>query len=255
MPSIRAFGLGFLWGSEWDPVALRFGAAPFLVGTLLTSVVALAISFPFSIALSLALGEHLPRTRVGFFLRTMVELLAGIPSVIYGFWGLFVVVPMVRQLELSLHVAPYGVGIFASACVLSIMIIPFSVSLGKEVVSLVPVELKEAALSLGATPFDVTWRVIIPFAKSGLFAGFMMAFGRALAETMAVTMVIGNQNSFPSSIFAPGNTLASAIANEFSEAVSNLYLSSLVELGLVLFVVTALINYVSRKVIHRMGVA
>jgi phosphate transport system permease protein len=184
----------------------------------------------------------------------MIELLAGVPSVIYGFCGLFLLAPLVRALEIELGVAPYGVGIFTASLVLSIMIIPYTASIGREVISLVPSNLKEAALSLGATRFEVIRKVVLPYAGSGIFAGILLSLGRALGETMAVTMVIGNSNFIPKSIFSPANTLASVIANEFTEATGSLYLASLVELGLVLFVVTTVINIVGKWIIRQMGV-
>jgi len=251
--SIKTFGFSFYTSAIWDPVRGIFGALPFLIGTLLSSVLALAISLPFSIAISLYLGEHVKQGIAHTFLSSTIDLLAGIPSVIYGFWGLLVLVPIVRQLEMSIGVIPYGVGIFSASIILALMIIPFSASLGKEIVSMVPQDLKEAAYALGATPLDVTRRVILPYAKSGLFAGILMSFGRALSETMAVTMVIGNANKIPQSIFSPGNTLASVIANEFAEAAEALYLSSLVQLGLLLFIVTGLTSFIGRYIIKRLA--
>jgi phosphate transport system permease protein len=184
----------------------------------------------------------------------MIELLAGVPSVIYGFCGLFLLAPVVRSLEVTLGATPYGVGIFTASLVLSIMVIPYSASIGREVINLVPSDLKEAALSLGATRFEVVRKVVLPYASSGIFAGILLSLGRALGETMAVTMVIGNSNFIPKSIFSPGNTLASVIANEFTEATGSLYLASLIELGLVLFVVTAVINILGKLTIRRLGV-
>jgi len=184
----------------------------------------------------------------------MIELLAGVPSVIYGFCGLFLLAPLVRILEMKLGVTPYGVGIFTASVVLSIMIIPYSALIGREVISLVPTDLKEAALSLGATRFEIIRKVVLPYAGSGIVAGILLSLGRALGETMAVTMVIGNSNFIPKSIFSPANTLASVIANEFTEATGSLYLASLIELGLVLFIVTTIINLIGKLVIRRMGV-
>ena len=184
----------------------------------------------------------------------MVELIAGIPSVIFGFFGIFVLVPVVRTLEIKLGVEPYGVGIFTSSLILSFMIIPFSASIGREVISMVPSDIKEAAYSLGATKYEVIKNVIIPYAKSGIFAGILLALGRALGETMAVTMVIGNSNFLPKNIFAPSNTMASVIANEFTEATGNLYLSSLIEIGVLLFIVTTIINIVGKIIIRKMSV-
>jgi phosphate transport system permease protein len=230
------------------------GALPFLVGTLATSFLALGIAVPFSLAISIFLGEYFREGPVSSFLRSAIDLLAGIPSVIYGFWGLFVFVPLVRAIQIKLGVAPFGVGIFTSSVVLAVMIIPYSAALGREVIQLVPSDLKEAALSMGATRFEVIRRVILPYARSGIFAGILLALGRALGETMAVTMVIGNSNVLPTSIFSPANTMASVIANEFAEATESVYVASLVEIGLVLFVVTAVVNIIGRLIIKRMTV-
>jgi phosphate transport system permease protein len=253
-PAIRNFGIRFLFSATWDPVRSEFGAFPFLVGTLATSFLALMISVLFSIPISLFLGEYSAQGATPTFIKSTIELLAGVPSVIYGFCGLFLLAPLVRALELKLGVAPYGVGIFTASLVLSIMIIPYSASIGREVISLVPSDLKEAALSLGATRFEVIRKVVLPYAGSGIVAGILLSLGRALGETMAVTMVIGNSNFIPKGIFSPANTLASVIANEFTEATGSLYLSSLIELGLVLFIVTTIINLISKLIIRRMGV-
>ena len=185
--------------------------------------------------------------------KSAVELLAGIPSVIYGFWGLYLLVPIIRDLEMKFGILPYGVGIFTASVVLAIMIVPYAASIGREAIQLVPQDLKESAYSLGATRFEVVRIIIIPYARSGIAAGILLAFGRAFGETMAVTMVIGNSNFIPKSIFAPANTIASVIANEFTEAVGKLYLSSLIEIGLVLFIVSALITIVGRYIIKRLG--
>jgi phosphate transport system permease protein len=254
MPSIKSLGLGFVYGRTWDPVAGRYGSLPFLVGTLATSFLALAISIPFSLAISIFLGEYFRNGAVSSFLKSAIDLLAGIPSVVYGFWGLFVLVPVVRGLQLKLGVAPYGVGIFTSAVVLAVMIIPYSAALGREVIQLVPGDLKEAGLSLGATRFEVIRKVILPYARSGMLAGTVLALGRAIGETMAVTMVIGNSNFIPKSVFSPANTMASVIANEFVEATGKIYVSSLVQMGLLLFVVTTIVNIVGRHVIRKVSV-
>jgi phosphate transport system permease protein len=232
----------------------EFGALPFLIGTIITSFLALLISLPFSLSLSIYLGEYAVEGMLSSLLRSGVELLAGIPSIIYGFWGLFIMVPVVRYIELKLGVTPYGVGILTSSLILAIMIIPYSASLGREVICLVPTDLKEAAYSLGATRFEVIRRVILPYVVSGMTAGNILALGRAIGETMAVTMVIGNSNFIPTSIFAPANTMASAIANEFTEATGVIYLSSLVEIGLLLFLVTMVINIIGKQIIKKMSV-
>ncbi len=224
------------------------------MGTLLTSLLALLIAIVFSLAVSIFLGEYYRTGPTSSFVKGVVELLAGIPSVIYGFWGLAFLVPAVRFVEMRIHVAPYGVGILTASLILSIMIIPYSASLGREVISLVPADLKEAALSLGATRFEVIRKVVLPYARSGILAGVLLSLGRALGETMAVTMVIGNSNMLPKSIFAPANTMASIIANEFTEATGKVYLASLVEIALVLFVVTAIINIAGKVIIIKMSV-
>src|SRR5579871_6878906 len=251
MPSIKALGAKYLWGKTWDPVQDIYGAYPFLLGTLLTSFLALIISVPFSIAIAIFLGEYYPKGWVPDFLKNTVELIAAVPSVIYGFWGLAVLVPIVRNFETKIGVDPFGVGIFSSSLILAVMIIPYAASLGRSVIQMVPSSLKEAAYSLGATRWEVIKSVIIPYTKSGLFAGILLSLGRALGETMAVTMVIGNTSIIPKSIFAPGNTMASVIANEFTEADKPVYLSALIELGLVLFLVTIVINMIGRRVISK----
>jgi phosphate transport system permease protein len=253
LPAIRHFGVGFLSGTTWDPVKSEFGALPFVVGTLIVSFLALLISVVFSLPTSILLGEYFKTGVTSTFIKSVIELLAGIPSVIYGFCGLFLLVPVVRALEIELNIPPYGVGIFTSSLVLSVMIIPYSASIGREVIGLVPSDLKEAALSLGATRFEVIRKVILPYARSGIFAGILLSLGRALGETMAVTMVIGNSNFIPTSIFSPANSLASVIANEFTEATGHLYLASLIELGLVLFVVTTVISVFGKMIVRRMG--
>ncbi|MBD3390506.1 MAG: phosphate ABC transporter permease subunit PstC [Chitinivibrionales bacterium] len=250
--SLSKFGFRFLAGTEWDPISQEFGALPFLVGTLLTSFMAIAISIPFSMAIALSLGEYFRRGWLSSVLRSMIELLAGIPSVIYGFWALFFLVPLVRSLEMQLDIPPYGVGIFTASLILAIMVVPYSASVAREVIAMVPSSLKEAAYSLGATRFEVIRQVVIPYARSGIIAGILLSLGRALGETMAVTMVIGNRNALPDGIFSPGNTMASIIANEFTEATDEIYLSALLEIGLVLFVVSTIINVTGKIVIQRL---
>jgi phosphate transport system permease protein len=251
VPSIKSLGIKYLWGTTWDPVNNVYGALPFLIGTILTSFLALIISIPFSFAIAIYLGEYNPKGWLSNFLKNTVELIAAVPSVIYGFWGLLVLVPLVRSLETKLGVLPYGIGIFTASLILAVMIIPYAASLGREMIRLVPSPLKEGAYSLGATRFEVIKSVILPYTKSGLFAGVLLSLGRALGETMAVTMVIGNTSLLPSSIFAPGNTMASVIANEFTEADHTVYLSALIELGLVLFLVTVLINMIGKRIIKK----
>ncbi len=249
--SIKASGLGYLWGKVWDPVQDIFGAYPFILGTLLTSFLALIISIPFSFAVGIFLGEYFPNGLASNFLKNTVELIAAVPSVIYGFWGLAVLVPIVRSFETAIGVTPVGLGIFTSSLILAIMIIPYAASLARSMIQMVPSNLKEAAYSLGATRWEVIRSVILPYTKSGLFAGILLSLGRALGETMAVTMVIGNTSLIPKNIFSPGNTMASIIANEFTEADHPVYLSALIELGLVLFLVTVVINMLGRRIIKQ----
>ncbi len=251
LPSIKSLGFKFLTTSEWDPVTSKFGALPFLFGTLITSLLALIISTPFSIAFGLLLGEYYPKGIFSQIFKNIIELLAGIPSVIYGFWGLFVLVPIIRTYEMKFGILPYGVGIFTSSLILALMIMPYSASLITQVISMTPANLKEAAYSLGATRFEVIKKLIIPYVSSGIFAGMLLALGRALGETMAVTMLIGNTHDIPKSLFGPGNTMASVIANEFTEAPDKVYVSALVEMGALLFVVTLIINILGKQIIKR----
>ncbi len=253
--SIEEFGLNFYTKSVWNPVENEFGSLPFLAGTLITSFLALLITIPFSLAVSLFLGEYFSKGFFSNLMKNCIELLGGIPSVIYGFWGLFFLVPLMRSFESAIGIPPLGIGISTTSLLLFIMIIPYSASIGREVISLVPSNLKEAALALGATKYEVVRSVILPYAKSGIFAGILLALGRALGETMAVTMVIGNRNMLPDSIFGPANTMASLIANEFTEATGDVYLSSLIQIGLLLFIVTTVINIVGKQIINRFGKA
>jgi phosphate transport system permease protein len=253
LPSIEVFGINFYTKSVWDPVQSQFGSLPFLAGTVITSFLALLITIPFSLAVSLFLGEYFSKGFLSNLMKNCIELLGGIPSVIYGFWGLFFLVPIMRAFESSIGVPPLGIGISTTSLLLFVMIIPYSASIGREVISLVPSNLKEAALALGATKYEVVRSVILPYAKSGIFAGILLALGRALGETMAVTMVIGNRNLLPDSIFGPANTMASLIANEFTEATGDVYLSSLIQIGLLLFIVTTVINIVGKQIIKRFG--
>jgi phosphate transport system permease protein len=251
IPSISHLGIKFLYGKAWNPVTDEYGALPFLIGTLLTSFLAIIISTPFALSTAIFLGEYYPKGIVSNIFKNIIELLASIPSVIYGFWGMFILVPIVRNIELKMHVLPYGVGILTSSIILAIMIMPYAVSLSRQVISMVPPTLKEGAYSLGATRFEVIRKIIIPYTRSGLFAAILLALGRALGETMAVTMLIGNSHYIPKSIFSPGNTMASVIANEFTEATGSVYLSVLIEMGLLLFIVTTLINILGRQIIKR----
>lgn len=253
-PTIMEFGFGFITGTTWDPVTGEFGSYPFLIGTLITSVIALILSFPVSLTIALLLSEYVKSGIIHNYIKSSVELLAGIPSIIYGFWGLFILVPIIRDIQIYMDITPYGVGILTTSIILAIMIVPYSASIAYEVISLTPNDLKEAAFSLGSTHFEVIRRIIIPYSSSGIFAGVLLSFGRAVGETMAVTMVIGNSNLLPDSLFAPGNTMASIIANEFTEATSDIYLSALIEIGLLLFVVTAIINFTGRFIIKKLSI-
>jgi phosphate transport system permease protein len=252
-PAIAANGLRFLTGTEWNPVSGKFQALSFVFGTLLTSFLALVIATVLSLALAVVMGEYYRSGPLAFLLRTAVELLAGIPSVVYGFIGLFFLVPVVRLFQQAVGVPPFGVSILTCAILLAFMILPYSASMGREMISLVPSDLKEAALSLGATPSETIWKVTLPFARSGILGGVLLSLGRALGETMAVAMVIGNANGFSVNLLAPGTTMASLIANEFSEASGDVYLASLIEIALLLFVISAVINVAGKIVITRMG--
>jgi phosphate transport system permease protein len=255
MPTIKSLGFGYLWGKVWDPVSNVYGARPFLLGTLLTSFTALIISVPFSYSVAIYLGEYNTKGWLSNLLKNTVELIAAVPSIIYGFWALFVLVPVVRTFEAKIGVAPYGVGALSASLVLAVMIIPYAASLGTSLIRMVPSPLKEGAYALGATRFEVIRSVILPFTRSGLFAGILLSLGRALGETMAVTILIGNTsaigNTFKDVFFGPGNTMASVIANEFSEADHDLYYSALIELGLVLFFVTVVINLIGKRIITK----
>lgn len=254
LPAIKHMGIEFFYSREWNPVNNSFGSIPVLIGTLLTSFLALLISMPFSLAIAIFLGEYFTKGMLSNIMKNLMELLAAIPSVIYGFWALMVIVPIVSDFQQSIGATPYGMSIISASIILAIMIIPYSASIAREVINMTPGDLKEAAYSLGATRFEVIKNTILPYARSGIVAGVLLSLGRALGETMAVTMVIGNANNIPESIFEPGNTMASLIANEFTEATGDIYLSALVEIGLLLFVVTTLINIVGKMVINKMQV-
>ncbi|CUS82687.1 phosphate transport system permease protein [Candidatus Kryptobacter tengchongensis] len=250
--SLKKFGLSFFTGVIWDPVQEKFGALPYIYGTLVTSFISLAISLPFSIAISIVLGEYFQKGFFAEILRYLTELIAGVPSVVLGFWGLFFLVPLVREFEIKIGVTPYGVGILTASIILAFMILPYSASIGKDAMRLVPNELKEAAYALGATRWEMIKKVMLPYARSGIIAGVILSLGRALGETMAVTMVIGNYHGIPENIFSPGNTIASVIANEFTEATSEVYLSSLMYLGMTLFIITTVVNLIGRFILKKL---
>ncbi|HNZ27699.1 MAG TPA: phosphate ABC transporter permease subunit PstC, partial [Spirochaetota bacterium] len=219
LPSIKKFGFGFFTSSVWDPRADVYGALAFIVGTLLTSLIALAISLPFSMSISILLSQYLKRGFLANAVKIVTELLAGIPSVIYGFWGFMFLSPLVKNVAKWLFgIEVVGYGVLTSSIVLAIMIVPYCASISREVIDLVPKDLQEAAYALGATKFEVITTIVLPYAFSGIFAGIVLSLGRALGETMAVTMVIGNRNELPSGLLSPANTIASVIANNFNEA-------------------------------------
>jgi len=252
VPSLKKFGAGFIWGTGWDEVNGVFGALPFLLGTLLTSFLALIISIPFSMSVAILLGEYFPKGALSDLLKNAIELIASVPSVIYGFWGFAVLKPLISSMETHLHVSEHsGFGIFTASIILAVMIIPYAATLGRSMIQMTPASLKEAAYSLGATRWEVVMHVVVPYVRSGLFAGILLSLGRALGETMAVTMVIGNATQMPKSVFSTGNTMASVIANELGEATDILHSSALAELGLVLFLVTVVINMIGKKIIGR----
>ena len=249
IPAFQHFGFaGFIFSKEWNPTEGKevYGALPFISGTLITSILALIICLPLSFSTSLFISEYFRKTKIASFLSTLVDLLAGVPSIVYGLWGFYALRPLI----VSLGWSGQGYGIFTSSVILAIMIIPYATSISNEIISLVPNELKEAAYSLGATRLEVIFNVILPNARSGLVAGYILALGRALGETMAVTMLIGNTNIIPTGLFSTGNTMASVIANQFGEA-DGLKLSALIAIGLLLFVVTAIVNGIGKLVIKK----
>lgn len=250
LPAFDEFGLKFIFSSEWDPTEGRekYGALPFIAGTLITSILALLLCIPMSFSASLFLGEYFKNTKIAAILGSMVDLLAGIPSIVYGLWGFYVIKPLIVDLGFN----EQGFGIFTSALILSIMIIPYATSLSSEIIKMVPNELKEAAYSLGATQWEVITNVIIPSARSGIVASYILAFGRALGETMAITMLIGNTNIVPRGLFDTGNTMASVIANQFGEA-EGLKLSSLIAIGLLLFLITGIVNSTGKLIIKKLS--
>ncbi len=244
--------LNFLTSSEWSYTdgAERYGALPFITGTLLTTLLALVFCIPFSLPVALFVGEYFKGTRIAEVLSTITSLLAGIPSIIYGLWGFYTLRPII----MSLNISPQGSGILTASLVLAIMIVPYAASLSAEFVKMVPDDLKEGAYSLGATRAEMVRKVIFPVAGSGIFSSYILAIGRALGETMTVTMLIGNTNQMPGSITETGNSMASIIANQFGEA-DGLRLSSLIAIGLVLFLVTAIINLIGKYLIKRARIA
>jgi phosphate transport system permease protein len=253
LPSIKASGFYFLSGTNWDPISNKFGSLPFLTGTLITSFLALLISFPFSIALALLLGEFYKKGIVADVFKNIIELMAGVPSVIYGFAALYFLTPRIAELAAKFGYPAIGVNMLSAAIVLAIMIVPYWTSVAREVISLTPNDIREAAFSLGATRFEVIRHTILPYTKTGIIAGMLLALGRALGETMAVTMVIGNASELHTNIFSPSNTMASVIANSFNEASSKVHTSALIEIALLLFIVSAVLNLLGKSVIKNLA--
>lgn len=261
--AIGEFGLEFLTSSEWDPVEGRFGALPLIFGTIVSSALALLIAVPLSLGVAIFLTEFAPM-RIRGPVAFLIELLAAIPSVVYGLWGIFVMIPFLRAtvfpfLKDTLGFLPffqgpiYGPGMLSAAVILAIMVMPYIMSVAREVLLAVPNTQREAALALGATRWEALTGAVLPYARSGIIGAVILGLGRALGETMAVTMVIGNRHEIAASLFAPGYTMAAAIANEFAEAVENIHLSALSYVALTLFVVTVLINAAARLLIWRVA--
>jgi phosphate transport system permease protein len=265
-PAFEAFGFAFLWTEVWNPVRDLFGAAAPIYGTLVTSAIAMIIAVPVGIGIAIFLTELCPRV-LRRTIGIVVELLAGIPSIIYGIWGLFVLAPILQQtvqpalvgifegipfFESLFAGPPYGIGMFTAGLILAIMTLPFITAITRDVFETVPSVLKEAAYGMGATTWEVVWNVVLPYARGGVVGGIMLALGRALGETMAVTFVIGNAHRISVSLFAPGTTISAAIANEFTEAIGELYVAALIELGLILFFVTFLVLAAAQYMLYRL---
>lgn len=242
----------FLTSSEWSYTegSEQYGALPFITGTLMTTMLALIFCIPFSLPVALFVGEYFKGTRIAAILSTVTDLLAGIPSIIYGLWGFYTLRPLI----MALNISPQGSGVLTASLVLAIMIVPYASSLSAEFIKMVPNDLKEGAYSLGATRAEVIRKVVFPVAGSGIFSSYILAIGRALGETMTVTMLIGNTNNIPDSITSTGNSMASIIANQFGEA-DELRLSSLIAIGLILFLITAFINLIGKIMIKRARIA
>ena len=264
LPSIKAFGFQFLTSAEWNPVTNEFGALVPIIGTLVTSAIALLIAIPVSFGIALFLTELSPRW-LRRPLGIAIELLAGIPSIIYGMWGLFVFAPLFADYVQPWLIEklgplpifgplfqgiPMGTGVLTAGIILAIMVIPFIASVMRDVFEVVPTLLKESAYGLGATTWEVMWHVVLPYTKIGVAGGIMLGLGRALGETMAVTFVIGNAHKLSASLLMPGNSISSALANEFNEAVGELYTSALVELGLILFLITFIVLSLARYMLY-----
>ncbi|MGL5787970.1 MAG: phosphate ABC transporter permease subunit PstC [Bacteroidales bacterium] len=253
LEAFRYFGFfKFIGTAEWNPRPDQeeYGALSFIAGTVMTSFLALLFCLPFSLSVALFTGEYFRGTKAAVIISSVVELLAGIPSIVYGLWGFYTLRPVMVELNLSTQ----GFGVLTASLILAIMIIPYASSLSSEFISMVPKDLKEGAYSLGATRMEVISHVILPNSGSGVFASYVLALGRALGETMAVTMLIGNTENIPKSLSATGNTMASIIANQFGEA-DGLKLSSLIAIGLLLFIITAIINFIGKIIISKFSKA
>jgi len=262
LPALKEFGLGFLFSEDWNPVTQSFGAASSIFGTLMSTFIAMAIAGPLSLAIALFLVELAP-PRVSRVVGTLIELLAAIPSIIYGMWGLFIFAPFMANYVQPLlgqtlgflplfSGPPMGIGMLTAGIILAFMVLPFISAIARDVFQLVPNVVKESAFGLGSTTWEVTYKVTVPYGLVGIIGAMFLGLGRALGETMAVTFVIGNAHRISASLFAPGNTIASTLANEFSEATEPLYVSSLVALGLVLYLITYLVQVVSQMMLRRM---
>ena len=258
-PAFREYGVGFVTGTKWSPADDVYGAVIAIYGTLVTSLIALLIAVPISFGIAVFLTENCPRS-LQRPLGTAVELLAGVPSIIYGFWGLFVLAPLFQEYVQPLLVAtglplfsgpPLGIGVFTAGLVLALMVIPFIASVMRDVFETVPPVLKESAYGIGCTTWEVVRNIVLPYTKVGVIGGIMLGLGRALGETMAVTFVIGNANRLATSLFAPGNSIASTLANEFAEADPKLHIPSLFALGLILFVITFVVLALAKWLIAR----
>ncbi len=254
----HAFGWSFLWTSVWDPVFSKFGALPFIYGTLATTAIALAIATPLGLGAAICLAELMPR-RLGDGLTFLLELLVAVPSVVYGLMGVFVLVPLMRSIGapierllggIPLFSGPvYGIGLLTAGVLLAVMIVPYIIAVGREVLLAVPQAQRDGALALGATRWETVRQVVLPYARSGILGATFLALARALGETMAVTMVIGNRPEIAASLFAPAHTMAAVLANEFAEAASDVHLAALVEVALVLFGITLVVNAIARLLI------
>ncbi|HZU75219.1 MAG TPA: phosphate ABC transporter permease subunit PstC [Dehalococcoidia bacterium] len=261
--SIRTFGGGFLVNQTWDPIHKQFGALPDIYGTLVTSAMAIVLASFIGVGAALCLTDLAPR-RIAGTLSALVELLAAIPSVVYGLWGIFVLAPLLREyvepfLHHTLGFVPIfsgpeiGIGLFAGGIILAIMILPTVTAISRDVIRAVPLEQREAAAGLGATHWEIMWKVVLPYARPGIIGALILGLGRALGETIAVTMVVGARPQITHELFGLGYTIAAVIANEFAEATYNLYLSALFELGLVLLLITMLLNILARLLIWRVS--